>query len=316
MDVTVRPLRDDEVSQADSICRLAFGTFLGVPEPLAVFGDADFVHPRHLANPSAFYCAEVDGEIVGSNYATHWGSVGFFGPLTVRPDLWDEGIGSRLMEPIMELFRTWNCSHTGLFTFPHSAKHHGLYQKFGFWPRFLTPVLDKAVDPAAASAASWTSFASAAGSEQARFTTEMREITNEIYPGLDVVPVEVEPLVRHRWGDVVLLEDGGRLVGFAVCHRGPGTEAGSGTCYVKFAAVRPGADAEEHFLRLIDGCVGLAGREGLQRISAGVNLGRHRAYRAMLGCGFRAGMMIGVAMHAQNAEGYSRPDIFVIDDWR
>jgi hypothetical protein len=34
---------------------------------------------------------------VGSNFATCWGSVGFFGPLTTRPDLWESGIGQRLV---------------------------------------------------------------------------------------------------------------------------------------------------------------------------------------------------------------------------
>jgi GNAT superfamily N-acetyltransferase len=63
----------------------------------------------------------------------------------VRPDLWDQGIGQRLLEPSMECFRTWGVQHAGLFTFAHSPKHITLYQKFGFWPRFLTAVMPKPV---------------------------------------------------------------------------------------------------------------------------------------------------------------------------
>ncbi len=33
--------------------------------------------------------------------------------------------------------------HAGLFTFAHSQKHVGLYQRFGFWPRFLTALMSK-----------------------------------------------------------------------------------------------------------------------------------------------------------------------------
>jgi hypothetical protein len=44
---------------------------------------------------------------VASNFATRWGSVGFFGPLTVRPDLWDRGVAKRLIEATMELFAKW-----------------------------------------------------------------------------------------------------------------------------------------------------------------------------------------------------------------
>jgi hypothetical protein len=53
----------------------------------------------------------VDGDLAGSNFAANWGSVGFFGPLTVRPDLWDHGVGQRLMEPIMGCFETWGNKH-------------------------------------------------------------------------------------------------------------------------------------------------------------------------------------------------------------
>jgi hypothetical protein len=45
----------------------------------------------------------------------------------------------------MECFRTWGVQHAGLFTFAHSPKHITLYQKFGFWPRFLTAVMPKPV---------------------------------------------------------------------------------------------------------------------------------------------------------------------------
>ena len=61
-----------------------------------------------------------------------------FGPLTVRPGLWDKGIGQRLMEPIIDCFERQGVTQVGLFTFAQSPKHIGLYQKYGFWPRFLT----------------------------------------------------------------------------------------------------------------------------------------------------------------------------------
>ena len=35
--------------------------------------------------------------------------------------------------------------HAGLFTFAHSQKHVGFYQKFGFWVRFLTLILSKPI---------------------------------------------------------------------------------------------------------------------------------------------------------------------------
>src|SRR6185295_3756911 len=94
-DITVRPLHETELSTADSIMRLAFGTFIGLPDPMAFMGDASYVRTRWLANPQNAFAAEVAGEVIGSNFATNWGSVGFFGPLTVRPDFWDRGVAKR-----------------------------------------------------------------------------------------------------------------------------------------------------------------------------------------------------------------------------
>jgi hypothetical protein len=92
------------------------------------FGTADYVRTRWTADPRAAFAAVVEGEVVGSNFAANGGSVGFFGPLTVHPDLWDRGIGNSLMEPVMDCFETWGNQHLGLFTFSHSPKHIELYR--------------------------------------------------------------------------------------------------------------------------------------------------------------------------------------------
>jgi GNAT superfamily N-acetyltransferase len=53
-------------------------------------------------------------------FAARWGSLAFFGPLTVRPDHWDRGIASRLMEPVVDLFDGLGIRLSGLFTFPEA----------------------------------------------------------------------------------------------------------------------------------------------------------------------------------------------------
>ena len=40
LDITVRPLQESELTTADNIMRVAFGTFIGLPEPAAFMGDA------------------------------------------------------------------------------------------------------------------------------------------------------------------------------------------------------------------------------------------------------------------------------------
>ena len=312
-DVSVLPLREDDLPVADRIMRLAFGTFLGLPDPLAFLGDAGFVRPRWRSDPSAALAAEVDGELVGSNFAANWGSFGFLGPLTVHPDLWDRGIARRLLEATMARFEEWGTRHVGLFTFSHSPKHLGLYQAFGFWPRFLTPLMAKAVG-GRRDGAGWSGYGAAPEREREDYLGACRELTDAIYGGLDVTG-EIRAVQAQGLGETVLVGRGERLDGFAVCHCGPGTEAGGGTCFVKFGAARPGPGAGEAFERLLDACEGLAAARGLSRLVAGVNTGRREAYRRLLARGFRADL-VGVAMERADEPGYNRADVYVMDDWR
>jgi GNAT superfamily N-acetyltransferase len=313
LDITVRPLEERDLPVADHIMRVAFGTFIGLPEPAAFMGDASYVRTRWLADPNATFAAEAGGELVGSNFATNWGSVGFFGPLTIRPDFWDRGVGKRLMEPIMELFNQWGTRHAGLFTFAHSQKHVGLYQKFGFWPRFLTAIMSKPIEHTKGEPR-WTRFSEVSASEREGVLSACRELTNAIYEGLDVGR-EIQAVATQGLGDTILLWDDSRLSGLAVCHGGPGTEAGSGVCYIKFGATLPGPTAEQDFSRLLDACGEWASAQSLSRVVAGVNTARHEAHRQMLARGFRTDMQ-GVVMSRPNEAGYNRPGVYLIDDWR
>ena len=65
-----------------------------------------------------------------------------------------------------------------------------------------------------------------------------------------------------------------RLVGPAVCHCGAATEAGSGTCYLKFGSVLPRANAAIYFNKLLSACEIFAKAEGMSRLVVGVNTGR------------------------------------------
>ncbi len=310
-DVSIRPLQEGDLEAADRVMRMAFGTFLGAPDPMLVFGDLDYVRSRFGAEPSRAFAAELDGQVVGSNFATRWGSFGFFGPLTVRVDLWDRGIGSRLMQPIMELFDQWQVRQAGLFTFPQSPKHIGLYQKFGFWPQYLTPLMEKQVAPTGDG--EFSTYSEVSDGDQSAVLRACREVTSRIFEGLDVGH-EIRATAAQGLGDTVLLHDDSELVGFAVCHCGAG-EAGSGACFVKFGAVRPGPEVGDLFERLLDACEALAGEHGLQRMVAGVNVARHDAYRRLLARGYRV-WLEGVIMQRPNEPGYCRPDVYVIDDLR
>ena len=319
--IEIHLMRQSDIPEADRIMRLAFGTFLGLPEPLSFMGDGDYVKTRYMANPSAALVAEVNGNLAGSNFALKWGSVGIFGPLTIHPDLWNKGVAKRLLEKTMELFEGWKIKHAGLFTFAQSIKHIHLYQKFGFWPRYLTSIMSKTIGQTqkpVQSSYHWSRFSELNSYEKTRAIEECTDLTNQIYNGLNL-ETEINSVEKQRLGDTILLRENNIgdsiLNAMAICHCGPGTEAGSGTCYVKFGAVRPSQDSPTYFDHLLAVCELFASSQQLSRITAGVNLGRHNAYRKMIEHHFRTDLQ-GVAMHKPNDAGYNTEDIYVIDDWR
>jgi GNAT superfamily N-acetyltransferase len=353
MKIMIHQLREYDLAEADRIFRLAFGTFFGLPDPMSFAEDADYVRTRYYADPSSAYGATIvenkgggksngsdNRKLVGSNFTANWGSVGFFGPLTVHPDYWDKGVARSLMEPTMQLFSKWNTKHSGLFTFAQSPKHVSLYQKYGFWPYYLTAVMSKVVNPIRTTSVNneslqWSKYSDVSKREKRSdkyLVDGCRRLTTAIYGGLDL-RVEIMSVIKQQLGDIVLIWDPDStnynttsnnnrdIAGFAICHCGKGTEAGSNTCYIKFAAVRPPTSdsdnlvAANNFDRLIDACTTFTSQLGLSRLVAGANTSRRQAYAKMLSKGFRIDML-GVVMQNGVDVGYNRPDVYVMDDWR
>jgi hypothetical protein len=201
--------------------------------------------------------------------------------------------------------------HTGLFTFAQSPKHVGLYQKFGYWPRYLTAVMTRTPEAQPAKTPSLLSVLSKSRREQV--IQACAKLANTIDKGLDLTG-EIRALLAQRTGDVVLTDTRGVLDAFAVCLNGPGSEGGEKTCYVKFGAARGGAGAGRRFDKLLDACEAFAGARGVT-VEAGVNLAREDAYRRMRARGYRTTIQ-GVAMQRPHADGFNRADVYAIDDWR
>ena len=308
--VVIRPLTESDLPEAQRIFRLAFGTFSGSVEPELFGADRAYLCSRWRADHTAAFAAELGGELVGSNFATSWGSVGFFGPPTIRPDLWDQGIGGRLVEAATARFDEWGTRHAGLFTFAQSAKHVALYQKLGYWARFLTAIMSAPVRQNETERASWSRCSDLTEERRAECLRSCRDLTGALYERLDL-GAEIRAVQAQGLGNTVLLRDaaGEGLDAFAICHYGPHSEAGSGACFIKFGAVRPGPAAGEIFDRLLNACEALATAAGMAHLLAGVNMARHEAHRHLLGRGFRTEIQ-GVTMHRPNEPGYSRPGIY------
>ena len=222
----MHPLAERDLPEAQRIILQAFGTFLGVPD-LETFWFPPYAHTRFGAEHIAAFTAEQDGRLVGSNFATSWGSVGFFGPLTIRPELWDSGIGQRLVAAACETFEGWGIRHAGLFTFAQSAKHIGLYGNFGFHPRFLTAVMAAPARPSPTTPG-WSRYSELRESQRSEAEAATRELTDALHDGLDLRG-EIRTVFTRGLGEEVL--DYMREIAHAAIEAGADIVVGHGPHY-------------------------------------------------------------------------------------
>jgi len=312
--VKIGPLKQTELSEADRIFRLAFATFLGIPEG-TFMPDRDLVASRYHGRHVKALAARENGRLIGINILTVWGSFAFFGPLTVLPAYWDRGVAQKLLAATVEIFDKARLPRTALFTFPHSTKHVALYNKFGFWPQQLTALMryTPASQPNHASVPSCLFLSTLPRAAREEAIAACRKLADKIDKGLDLTE-EIHSLLKQRIGEVVLTYSRNTLDGFAIACHGPGSEGGKQICYLKFAAARGGAGGGERFDRLLGACDLYAAAHGVP-IEAGVNFACEDAYRRMRAHGYRA-FAQGVPMQRPNAPGFLRPGAYTISDWR
>ena len=141
----------------------------------------------------------------------------------------------------------WGVTHAGLFTFPQSPKHLALYQSYGFLPRFLTPVLAKPPlgrRPGPPKTEGGWSTAGQVGRPRHRRRRLRPGHRRHLprpgrQPGRSRRP-QPRSSATPSWSSATPAA----LDAFAVCHTGAGSEAGTGTCFVKFGAALPGPGAD------------------------------------------------------------------------
>ena len=246
------------------------------------------------------------------------GTVCVVGPVMVHPDYQGRGLARTLMDGLMPLFEAGKFGFVGLWTHVHSPLHVRLYEQYGFVMQKITSIMSKApAVPAAGQAGSNVSglrFSEMDKAGQTRALAGARAVAETLYPGFDLNG-EINSTQEGGLGDTLFLDEGGRITGFACCHHGEGSEATRNQLLVKFAAVAAGRGAADNFRRLLDVCDAYAHQLGAERLIAGTNTGRAGAYRLMQRHGFRTDAN-GIAMMRPSTEGYNRPDVFAIDDWR
>jgi ribosomal protein S18 acetylase RimI-like enzyme len=322
----IRRVRKGDLSKVRDVLEQAFGDFferqVGT-RPRQVFGGAQYVHHRWLMEPwGCFVAEESDGKIVGAAVAVMWGSLGLVGPIAVLTNHQNQDIGQQLLLACQEFFDENKATLQGVATYPYSPKHLVLYQKFGYKPKGLVAIMTKHLDrregvPAVKAAKPGLGVRRYSSLDEARKKPAMlklRRITNGIWRGMDVGK-EVEIVDGLALGDTLLLEKGRELIGFAVVHVPPNSEAPHGAVYVKFLAIDARHRKPENLHALLSGVEELATNAQLGQVVAPVYTYYWTAYQALLERGYHVDFTM-VRMKRGKQEDYEDGNDLVLDDWR
>jgi hypothetical protein len=116
-------------------------------------------------------------------------------------------------------------------------------------------------------------------------------------------------------GDTLLLEKGRDVIGFAICHLPPNSEAPHGSAYVKFLAIDARHRKPEYLNAMLAAVEELAGGAQLGQVVAPVYTYYWTAYQTLLERGYRVDFTM-VRMKRGKQEDTENPADLVLDDWR
>jgi hypothetical protein len=94
---------------------------------------------------------------------------------------------------------------------------YGLYQRYGFYARFLTAIMSSPVSRRPRTTAGWTRFSDLNAAQQNEALLACQDIADTLYPGLDLTE-EIRATLAQELGDTVLVEGPGGIGAFAICH--------------------------------------------------------------------------------------------------
>ena len=245
---------------------------------------------RLTLDAAGCHVAVAGREIVGANFSVVRGTLGWFGPLAVRPDAQGGGIAQRLVAECLRSAEGRGVRLMGLETLANSPQHIHLYQKLGFRP-------------------SWTGIS---------YRREVREVRmpsgvqvdgpvpslDYLYPGYDA---RNDATATRASNAGVTLTAGD---GFAVCHVESTLWADPSLVYLPLIV----APDRATFDVLVAGVEAVAWRHGKTTLATQVPGSAWATQEALLESGYRPG---GAALRMKRGEGadYDAGPLYYCDDW-
>jgi GNAT superfamily N-acetyltransferase len=200
------------------------------------------------------------GEIAAFNMVHRSGVEGWMGPLAVRTEYQGSGLGKQVVEHGIEWLKAEGATVIGLETMPRTMDNIGFYSALGFVPGRLTITLTLE----AASASRPSELLGRLGArEHEEAMASAQSLVSRLAPGYDFTR-ELELTDSIALGDTVLVRDGDRVVGFALCHTAPLVE---GRAREELRVLKLALESESYFDDLVRALCDFAKRSGSRRVA-------------------------------------------------
>ena len=246
-------------------------------------------------------------EIVAFNVVHRSGIEGWMGPLAVRPDWQGSDVGKEIVRAGTRLLSTKNARVIGLETMPRTMDNIGFYSRLGFVPGRLTITLTVEAHEGARKSRTLGMLGAAAREDTMEAA---RSLTHAQVAGYDFTR---EMRLTHELGvgDTLLLEEGGRIVGFAIFHIAPLVD---GRAREELRVLKLVLDDETRVESLIDALADAARRNGTRRVAIRVQGEYVEAYRRLIALGARV-RWTDLRMYVSGYEETRAPVGILLSNW-
>jgi GNAT superfamily N-acetyltransferase len=223
------------------------------------------------------------GGIVAFNMVHRSGAEGWMGPLAVKAEYQGSGLGKEVVQRGIAWLQSEGARVIGLETMPRTMDNIGFYSGLGFTPGRLTVTLTLEAAGAARGAAA-VLLRRQGNREREETIAECRALVGRLAPGYDYTR-EIELTESLALGDTVLLRDeGGALVGFALCHTAPLVE---GRTREELRVLKLALADTAHFEAMVAALRDFARGSGTRRVAMRVQGEYEEPYRQLVALGAR-----------------------------
>jgi GNAT superfamily N-acetyltransferase len=232
------------------------------------------------ADAGAMIWRDGRGAIAGFNMVHRSGVEGWMGPLAVRTEYQGSGAGKEVVERGIAWLREKGARVIGLETMPRTMDNIGFYSGLGFVPGKLTITLT--LDAVSADRASELLGRMSVRDRDDELLA-IQGLVSHIAPGYDFRR-EVELTDALSLGDTVLLRNGSKLVGFALCHTAPLVE---GRTREELRVLKLVMSRDASFDAMIRALCDFAKRSGTRRVAWRVQGEYPSMYQKLISMGAR-----------------------------